>query len=137
MQVENIETSCNIGTDKPSKTIVKRVGCGNLYITIREHYNGHFDRLIIKGSMTRHNDCGASNNEALAKICTFAIRRALEEDSKNHQKRFTDTVLWKGIIKQIIDIGCNKYSRATEKSCSSAIGYVIKDYVKTKLQEEK
>ena len=117
------ELDHNIGIDKPSKTYQKKVGCGSLYVIFNEHYNGNFDHLIIRGSMSKRTDCGDSWIFGIAKLLTYALRRAFKEDDDSRER---------GIVRQLIAHTCSKCSLKTELSCISAIGRAIDDYLKLK-----
>ena len=114
------ETDPNVGIDRPSVTIRKKVGCGKIYCVFVEHKNGKFYKLHITGDMTRNTPCGNSWFE-IGKILTFCMRRGFEENN-----------LYDAIINHLKYVNCDKASVATEKSCISAIAACMEEYAKTK-----
>jgi len=106
---------------RPSKTITKKVGCGSIYCTFIQLQDGKFHQLLISGSMSKDTPCGDSWFWGLGKLLTYALRRSLKEGSD---------ITEDAIVKQLKHHQCNKFVAGREKSCISAIGMAIKDYIK-------
>lgn len=105
-------------------TITKHLNpCGNIHIIFTEDRDC-FHKLFIKGPGT---DCGEVWLSSLAKMITFAIRRA----------EFEGTIQ-DGIIKQLLGIRCNNVTPNKEHicSCPDAVGKAITQYLKMKEIEE-
>jgi len=103
-----------------SITITKKINpCGHIHVIFTEEA-GCFHKLFIKGAMT---DCGEVWISSLAKMITYAIRRA----------EFEGTIE-DGIIKQLLGVRCNNVIPNKEHicSCPDAIGKAITQYMRMK-----
>ncbi len=116
-----------IGIEKPSLTYCRRVGCGNLFIIFIEHHNDNFNKLLIRGDMSKETPCGNSWFWGLAKILTFAIRRALSEGNDTMER---------ALIKHMLNHRCNAAYVGTDLSCLDAIAKAVKEYLKEKMKNE-
>ena len=121
-----------IGETWKSATYMKTTGCGNIYITLA--YSKDKPRKIefIRISGEKHNNCGASFNEALADMTTFAIRRI-----RNSHEALA-------IVKNLLYHRCNniKPNKDHINSCPDALGQVLKkvlieDYEKNNISTQK
>lgn len=121
--MENNIDDYAIGINKPSKTIVKQVGCGKIYCIFVEHHNGNFDKMLIRGSMSRNTNCGDSWLWGLGSLLTFSLRRAMKEEGDSVER---------GIVRQLFHHTCSIGSIKTERSCISAIGKAVETYIKTR-----
>ena len=71
--------------------------------------------------MSKDTPCGESWLWGISKLLTYALRRAFEEEGGTVEE---------AIMKQLLFHSCNRYNPATEKSCISAIGRALGDYLK-------
>ena len=117
-----------IGIEKPSLTYCRKVGCGNLFIIFIEHHNGNFHKLLLRGDMSKETPCGESWFWGLARILTFAIRRALSEG---------EDALEQALVKHMMNQRCNMCFVGTDLSCMDAIAKAVREYIKSKRKEKK
>lgn len=120
---------------KPSNTHCMKVGCGNLYITIVKHRNGHLDRVLIPRNSKYYTPDDNSDNKGfrcpeivrdyLSRGATFGIRRDLDQSIKD--------------LRGSIAHACNQYHVGCKAySCQDAVAKVLKIYEKEEkeLQEK-
>ena len=113
----------DVGQDKPNITITKQVGCGQIFCIFVEHNNGNFDHLLIRGSIAKKTPCAESWLWGVSRLLTYSLRRAFKESGDSMEI---------GIIKQLFFHECSVLSLKTEKSCISAIGRAVQDYIRRK-----
>lgn len=104
---------------RKSITLSEKVGCGHIYAII-ELKGGAFDRLTIRGAMAKSCDCGESFLQAIGKILTFGMRRAIKEGNGT---------LDIALIKHLQGHRCNKPLYRGSLSCVDGIARVIKKYM--------
>ncbi len=107
-------------SSKKSITLSEKVGCGHIYAIIQLK-NRTFDRVDFLGAMPKSCDCGDSFLQALSKILTFAIRRAIKEGNVEI-----------ALIKHLQGHRCNKPLYRGSLSCVDGIARVIKKYMEMK-----
>jgi len=107
---------------KPSTTIRKRICKGHIYCTFVEGREGEFNRLELKGNMSRETDCGESWLQPMAKLLTFSLRRAIWEGTTE-----------RAIIKHLKGHRCNSMPPNKDHvcSCTDAICKCIEEYFVT------
>jgi hypothetical protein len=102
---------------KNTITISEKVGCGHIYAIIQLK-NKSFDRVDFLGAMPKSCDCGDSFLQALSKILTFAIRRAIKEGN-----------IEIALLKHLTGQRCNKPIYRGAVSCTDAIAKLIRKYM--------
>ena len=107
----------HIETNWDSKTYVKQVGCGNLYVTLcyfkDQERKNKIEQVLITGD--KNSMCGDSYNDVCADSLTYEIRRI-----RNHHEAIA-------ICKNYRLQRCNNIvpNRDKTTSCADAIGQVI------------
>lgn len=108
----------DLGLDsKESVTVSQKVGCGRIYLII-ELKDKKFNKLTIKGSMAKSCDCGESFLQALGRVLTFSIRRAIKED---------DDTLEYGVLNQLQGHRCVYPIYRGALSCVDGIAKALKN----------
>jgi len=107
---------------QPCITISEKVGCGYVYLLI-ETKNGIFDKLTIKGTMAKSCDCGESFLQAIGKILTFSIRRAIKEGT-----------LEEGILNHLKGHRCNIPIYKGSLSCVDGIAKGMKKFFENEVK---
>ena len=122
--VQESEEEKNQEMEYKSITITKKINpCGHIHAIFLEDQDC-FHKMFIKGPGTK---CGEVWMDSLAKILTYALRRA----------EFEGTIE-DGIIKQLLNVRCNNVVVNKDHicSCPDAIGKAIIQYLKIKAVEE-
>ncbi len=91
-----------------------KTGCGNLYITINLIKDKPFEVFI---SMGKSGGCATSQNEAIARLTSLALRSGIKLSS---------------IVKQLQGIRCPEQvfiQGRKVNSCADAIGYILSKYL--------
>jgi hypothetical protein len=95
-------------------TVRMNTGCGNLYVTINENEEGLPFELF--NHMGKAGGCAASQNEAIGRLISYAMRVGAPIDP---------------LIKQLKGISCHRPAWGEEgkiSSCSDAIGKALEKY---------
>jgi len=95
-------------------TVRMNTGCGNLYVTINETENGEPFELF--NHMGKAGGCAASQNEAIGRLISYALRCGASIDP---------------LIKQLKGISCHRPAWGEDgkvSSCSDAIGKALEKY---------
>ena len=95
-------------------TVRMNTGCGNLYVTINEDQEGKPFELF--NHMGKAGGCAASQNEAIGRLISYAMRVGAKVDP---------------LIKQLKGISCHRPAWGEDgkiSSCSDAIGKALEKY---------
>lgn len=96
-------------------TLRMNTGCGNLYVTINETEDGQPFELF--NHMGKAGGCAASQNEAIGRLISYALRCGAEIDP---------------LVKQLKGISCHRPSWGPDgkiSSCADAIGKALEKYL--------
>ncbi len=96
-------------------TVRMNTGCGNLYVTINETEEGEPFELF--NHMGKAGGCAASQNEAIGRLISYALRCGAEIDP---------------LVKQLKGISCHRPAWGEDgkiSSCADAIGKALEKYV--------
>jgi hypothetical protein len=99
-------------------TVRMNTGCGNLYVTINEDGEGQPFELF--NHMGKAGGCAASQNEAIGRLISYAMRCGASVDP---------------LIKQLKGISCHRPAWGEDgkiSSCSDAIGKALEKYTAAK-----
>ncbi len=100
-------------------TVRMNTGCGNLYVTINEDGEGQPFELF--NHMGKAGGCAASQNEAIGRLISYAMRCGASVDP---------------LIKQLKGISCHRPAWGEDgkiSSCSDAIGKALEKYTAAKV----
>jgi hypothetical protein len=110
----------------PTTTVTKRVGaCGSIHLLFQED-EGAFHKVVIMGDIEKI-PCGKCWLEAMGRILTYALRRAIWEGTAEI-----------GIVEQLLNIRCNELPPNKERicSCADAIGKAVKQYLRGEYEKK-
>lgn len=96
-------------------TVRMNTGCGNLYVTINETEDGEPFELF--NHMGKAGGCAASQNEAIGRLISYALRCGAEIEP---------------LVKQLKGIACHRPAWGPDgkiSSCADAIGKALEKYL--------
>jgi ribonucleoside-diphosphate reductase alpha chain len=106
--------------DRPSqlegKTVKQSTGCGNMYITVNYQEDKPFEVFLTMG---KSGGCLASQNEALARMVSLALRSGVDVDE---------------VVKQLKDIRCPNPTMGPNgcTSCADALSRTLTSHLQVK-----